>query len=311
MNIILFTNHRGRAASIPIGRPQFFLPVLLGLLALGALLAYGGYRLGIAEPRAETTAHVPLDGTLGAALAEQRQEIEAVRAAADDHINALALRLGQLQAQMLRVDALGERLTEMADLDAAEFDFGQLPAQGGPAPAAALPDTDLPDFLQSLDQLTQELEDRERKLLVLQRLVMDQNLKAEARPAGRPIVKGWISSHFGKRTDPFTGKPAFHDGMDFAGKQGSEVVAVASGVVTWSGKRYGYGQMVEIDHGNGYVTRYGHNKENLVQVGDKAEKGQVIAKMGSSGRSTGPHVHFEVLRNGKAVDPAKYISAAR
>jgi murein DD-endopeptidase MepM/ murein hydrolase activator NlpD len=130
-------------------------------------------------------------------------------------------------------------------------------------------------------------------------------------PAGRPITSGWLSSYFGIRTDPFTGKKERHKGLDFAGKLGSDVVAVASGVVTWAGRRYGYGNLVEINHGNGYSTRYGHNDKITVKVGDAVKKGQIIAKMGSTGRSTGPHVHFEVLHKGKQVDPMSYIKTAR
>ena len=128
-------------------------------------------------------------------------------------------------------------------------------------------------------------------------------------PAGRPIPTGWLSSYFGNRTDPMTGRKAFHSGMDFAGRPGSDIIAVASGVVVWSGRRHGYGHMVEIDHGNGYTTIYAHNKRNLVRVGDRVRKGDVIALMGASGRATGTHVHFEVLRHGKPVNPLDYVRA--
>ena len=139
---------------------------------------------------------------------------------------------------------------------------------------------------------------------------MSRNLQQEVIPSGRPINKGWISSRYGKRNDPFTGKPDFHKGIDLAGREGADVIAVGSGVVMWSGKRFGYGNMVEINHGNGYITRYGHNKENVVKVGDTVKKGQVIAQMGNTGRSTGPHVHFEVWRSGRTVDPMKFIQTA-
>jgi murein DD-endopeptidase MepM/ murein hydrolase activator NlpD len=121
------------------------------------------------------------------------------------------------------------------------------------------------------------------------------------------VSSGWISSYFGKRTDPFTGKPANHTGMDFAGKLGDEVVAVGDGVVTWSADRYGYGIMVEVNHGNGYFTRYAHNAENLVAVGDEVKKGQAVALMGKTGRATGPNLHFEVLKNGRRVNPVNFI----
>jgi murein DD-endopeptidase MepM/ murein hydrolase activator NlpD len=136
---------------------------------------------------------------------------------------------------------------------------------------------------------------------------MRQSLSERVSPAGRPVKSGWMSSYFGRRTDPFTGKPANHKGVDFAGKEGAEVVAVADGVVTWSSKRYGYGQLVEINHGNGYATRYAHNSENLVDVGQEVRKGQTVALMGDTGRATGPNLHFEVLHKGRAVNPVKFI----
>jgi murein DD-endopeptidase MepM/ murein hydrolase activator NlpD len=154
----------------------------------------------------------------------------------------------------------------------------------------------------------QAVDGLEEQLDVLEEVIINRQLRKESKPRGRPIEKGWTSSYYGKRTDPFTGKLAMHKGMDFAGKAGSGVIAVASGVVTWSGDRYGYGQLVEINHGNGYATRYGHNAEILVEVGESIEKGQKIALMGSSGRSTGPHVHFEVLKNDRQVNPSKYVA---
>jgi hypothetical protein len=155
--------------------------------------------------------------------------------------------------------------------------------------------------------LAAQIDNRMQQLTVLENLLMNRNLQDQVMPAGRPITKGWLSSHFGVRTDPFTGKRRRHYGMDFAGAEGSDVITVGAGVVTYSGSRYAYGNMVEINHGNGFVTRYAHNKENLVEVGEVVKKGQVIAYMGATGRATGPHVHFEVLQNGKVVNPLQYI----
>ena len=310
MNIMLFTNRRGRAASIALGKPGFLVPLATGFLLLCVALLYGGYRLGMAGATPGATAPPPWQ----AELEQQQAVIEMARQEADAHLNALALRLGQMQAQMLRVDALGTRLARMADLDLAEFDFDGLPGLGGPEEMLELAEsgvetTESPDFLRTLEELQLQLSDRQRKLTVLEGLVMDRNLKAQVQPAGRPVEQGWLSSRFGKRTDPFSGKPSTHYGVDFAGKEGSNVVAVATGVVTFSGRRGGYGNLVEINHGNGYVTRYAHNREHLVEVGERVEKGQVIALMGSTGRATGPHVHFEVLRNNQVVNPAQYIAA--
>jgi murein DD-endopeptidase MepM/ murein hydrolase activator NlpD len=238
----------------------------------------------------------------------QRTELSRARESARNHLDALTLRVGQMQAQLLRLNALGERLVRQADIDGDEFSFDELPAVGGPQQAGALPSIEMSDFLAALDELALEMDDREQKLSVLETLLMERNLRERVMPSGRPVESGWLSSKFGKRADPFTGKQEQHRGVDFAGKQGTGVVAVGAGVVTWSGRRSGYGNLVEINHGNGYVTRYAHNSEQLVKAGDSVSKGQLIARMGSTGRSTGPHVHFEVLHNGKAVNPSKYLT---
>ncbi len=249
---------------------------------------------------------------LKAELDAQREDIVRAKQEAQEDLNAMTKRLAELQSRVVRLDALGERLTEMADLDKGEFDFENQPAIGGPADiGSVIGEAELDDFLVSFEALNQQLDDREQQLGVLESLLMSRSLQDEVHPAGFPAEKGWLSSHFGIRTDPFTGRPARHKGVDIAGKLGSNILAVASGVVTWSGERYGYGNLVEINHGNGYVTRYAHNKDNLVQVGDTVKKGEIVALMGSSGRSTGPHVHFEVIRNGRVVDPVKYVRAVR
>jgi murein DD-endopeptidase MepM/ murein hydrolase activator NlpD len=268
-----------------------------------------GYQMGLSD--AEFPEH-QLVVSLQRTFAEERLMLEDVRADAQSEIDAMAVRMGQLQSQLLRLDALGERLVEMGRLDKGEFSFEEPPALGGPeAQSTASQQSALPDLLAEMQTLEQMIDSRQTQLSLVEDLIMNSNLEESLHPAGRPIKKGWISSYFGMRNDPFTGKRAMHKGMDFAGKEGSEVVAVAAGVVTWAGERYGYGEMVEINHGKGTVTRYGHNKEVLVQVGDRIRQGQVIATMGSTGRSTGPHVHFEVVKNGKSVNPTKYIRSKR
>ena len=244
-------------------------------------------------------------------LEQQQKELSRLQQAAQDSANALARRLAQMQAQVIRLEALGQRLVKMAQLDSGEFDFENPPAQGGPAGMASQNVINAPDFLAALDRLSRQLEDRSSQLQVLEGVLMNRGLQAEVLPEGRPIVQGWLSSRYGMRTDPFTGKRDFHAGIDFAGKEGSAVVATAAGVVTWAGTRAGYGKLVEINHGSGYATRYGHNRKILVKIGDTVKKGQIIGEMGSTGRSTGPHVYFEVLINGRTVNPAKYIQAAR
>ncbi len=242
-------------------------------------------------------------------LDQQQKAVDEMRGTSVRELDALAIQLARISGQLMRLDALGERLVTMADLSDDEFNFGEAPALGGPGDSqdTTLP-FQVPAFSDQIDELAIKIDQRAEQLEVLESLLLDRNLQDDVYLAGRPIRKGWLSSAFGKRTDPFTGKQSWHKGMDFAAKDGSDVIAVGSGVVTWSGRRNGYGILVEINHGNGYVTRYSHNKENIVKVGDIISRGQVISLVGSSGRSTGPHVHFEVLLNGKQVDPTRYIS---
>jgi murein DD-endopeptidase MepM/ murein hydrolase activator NlpD len=303
MNIILFTTARGRARTLNLSQPRYFLSTLLAFLMLNALMAYAGYRIGVGEP--------VIQSDWQAELQVQKRLVSEARRDAQTHLNALAVRMGQLQAQMLRLNALGQRLSRQANLNEGEFDFDQPPAMGGPHDSEEKVPAQPSDFVSSLDELARQIEDREQKLTILETLLMNRNLRERVMPARRPTTSGWLSSSYGKRTDPFTGNTEFHKGIDFAGKAGAEVIAAGEGIVTWAGKRSAYGNMIEISHGDGYVTRYGHNKKNLVGVGDTVKKGQVIALMGSTGRSTGPHVHFEVRRYGKTVNPERYIQAAR
>ena len=308
MNIILFTHAHGRPGSLNLSQPRVYLPVFAGLLCLASLLVFLGYKWGTSAARVEPGKVI---AGWQADVEAQRKAVEQARLETEAHLDALAMRLGQLQSQVMRLEGLGERLVDMAKLDKGEFDFGKPPARGGPEEAVAAADYSGSNFLAEFDALERLLEDREQQLIALESVLMDRELRKQGRPAGRPVKSGWMSSGFGKRTDPFSGRPAWHEGVDFAGKLGSDVVAVASGVVTWAGKRYGYGNLIEINHGNGYITRYGHNREVLVEVGDRVKQGEVIARMGSSGRSTGPHVHFEVLKNGKPVNPKRFVWARR
>lgn len=303
MNIILLGKN-GISRRLNLGHPGSMMLALVLVLTVLASAAYGGYRL--AE---EQLAMQPLREVerFRDDLARQQQTVAALKQTTEDNLNAFSIRLGQVNAQILRLDALGERLTRMAGIERDEFNFSATPAQGGPEVMDVEAPESLPQMLASMHDLQQRIDDREAQLTVLENLLMNRNLQNQVTPAGRPVTSGWLSSYFGVRTDPFTGKRARHYGLDFAGKEGADVVSVGAGVVTYAGPRYGYGNMVEINHGNGYVTRYAHNREIVVHVGDVVKKGQLISHMGSTGRSTGPHVHFEVLQNGKVVNPLKYI----
>jgi len=286
-------------------------PGVLAVLAALALLV-GAIGTGLGYLVAERTLVMDPDTRVTALeqrVTTQQAQLDELTRVSSDHLHALSLRLGQMQASVIRLDALGQRLTAVAGLEDGEFNFEQPPAQGGPeGPTTA--GMDPSEFLQAMDLLARRIEDRDAQFAVLDELLADRSVLAEVRPTGRPVRTGWLSSYYGYRNDPFTGERAWHGGVDFAGREGSDVIAVAAGVITWSGARYGYGNMVEINHGNGYVTRYGHNRDLLVEVGEAVRKGQVIAHMGQTGRATAPHSHFEVIQDGRSVDPLEYIRAA-
>jgi len=310
MNIILVGRRHGQARTITLTRGVVVALLLLALFLLGAT-GWAGYQLASVQARPAEPSRSELVARWQARLEKQQQELADVREGVQRQIDALTLRLGELQGRMLRLDALGQRFVESGMVAADEFDFEQPAAVGGPEGKAPRESFSAPSLTEMIEQLEEQLEDREQQLRLLDRLASRKKLEEELYVAGRPITWGWLSSPYGYRSDPFTGKRAWHDGVDFAGKEGSDIIAVAGGVVTWAGERYGYGNLVEIDHGEGLVTRYGHCKEIRVKVGDVVQKGQVIALMGSTGRSTGPHVHFEVLKNGRSRDPLKYIARAR
>ena len=223
-------------------------------------------------------------------------------------VTAVTMKLAELQSQVLRLNALGDRLAEEANIPDNEFNFQLSPPSGGPMiQSHEEKSKSLAELLLEITALEESLSHEEKQLKMLESVTLGHHIENTRYLSGRPIKKGWLSSYFGMRKDPFSGKPAMHKGVDFAGSEDADIIATASGVVSWAGERYGYGQLIEINHGDGLKTRYGHNKDILVSVGDVVNKGQVIAKMGSTGRSTGPHVHYEILRNNKQIDPKRYV----
>ncbi|PCI19322.1 MAG: hypothetical protein COB62_05730 [Piscirickettsiaceae bacterium] len=305
MQIILLSQKGRKTIQFSLNRKQFMVMVFTCTAMLGLAFYTFGVSIGEQVKSEGDVSEVAL------ALSEQRQELERLQEKSRNTLDGFALRVGQMQAQITRLNAVGEHLAKKAKLDMSEFNFDQLPAQGG----AGLVGTAEPfaegQLLDDIQQLEKLISMREKQLEMLDVFASHKILTKTARPAGLPVQKGWLSSRFGYRADPFTGKRTFHHGVDIAGKSGTGIVAVAAGIISVAEKKNGYGYLVEIDHGAGYVTRYGHNKEVLVKVGDLVKQNQVIAKMGSTGRSTGPHVHFEVLKNGKKINPRKYLYSAR
>lgn len=304
MKIILINSKHGGSRSIELGR---WSRALLSFCCLGLPLGMVavGYLTGL-ESEARSVRGVALD-SLQDDLDQQGQELKALQSQAENKLLALTMNLAELQARVTRLDALGEHLTGMAGLEDGEFDFSQPPAVGGPLPGEFSVDFNSIDLNAELDLFEARLSDREQQLNILGSLLSNRKLSDQGWLSGSPLEKGWISSGYGKRTDPFTGKRTMHNGIDFAGKEGTNVVAVAAGIVTWTGAKGGYGKTVEITHDDGFVTRYSHNKQNLVGPGDMVRKGEPIALVGSTGRSTGAHVHYEVYKNGRSVDPSSYV----
>ena len=303
MNVIFLSNRDGTARQFNLARPRTL--SLIGavtLMVLGSAFALG-LTLGRGEHRRVALADTTRFGEL---LSQQKQQITDLKQQLQLRVDAMAMRLGEVNAHVVRLDALGKRLTEMADIDSREFNFDGDPPRGGPESDGGV-SAQVPDLTNMLSQLEKRVDLRDSQLTALENVILARELKEEIHPEGRPVDAGFISSYFGERADPFDGTEAFHRGVDFAGSKGSSVVAVAAGIVTWVGDRAGYGKLVEINHGDGYVTRYGHNERALVSVGQTVKRGEPIALMGSTGRSTGPHVHFEVLRNGRQVNPLSFI----
>lgn len=304
MKIIIFNEKHGSTRAVVL---KGWMRAALGFCVLGlpVLLGYYGYQL--ADTRSSRMAKDEASQAWASSLKEQKADLKKVKQEALSQLEALSIRMANLQARLIRLDALGERLTNVTGLDDGEFDFNSDPSLGGPemGNAERMP---APDFIKELDELTLQIENRQQQLNLLNSIIIERENQSEFKVSGRPVNKGYISSGFGRRLDPFTGKVAWHQGIDFAtGKAGEDVIVVAAGVVTFAGNRSGFGNMVTVSHGNGYETIYAHDQKLLVKSGDVVKKGQIIALSGTTGRSTGPHVHFEVHKNGRVVDPASYI----
>ena len=265
-----------------------------------AAIALAGMLAGVGLSSAEVS-------RLQDKVASQDSAIEDTRRAAQREVNALAARVAELQAEANRLNALGERLTQLGELGDGEFDFKEPIALGGVGPVEDMP---VGGLVADMDTVQGQLTASGGQLSVLEALLFDRQLERSSVPSRSPVASSYITSNYGHRSDPFRGGRAFHRGIDFRARHGDPVMAVADGVVSYSGWRSGYGNVVEVDHGNGYVTRYAHNTRNSVRVGDLVRSGQEVAKAGSTGRSTGTHVHFEVWENGRVLNPRQFLADA-
>jgi len=290
MDIILVSNRFAKAHSITLhGRH-----LLAGVILLIGMVFLTQYAIGRYQPQ-----------ILGIQLDGQQKQQSYMR----DSMDALAVRVGQMQAQLLRLDTLGARLAKMSGMKPQEFNFEQAPPQGGPYIPAPQQDVSMTSLKQQLANLSELLNDRNDKLVAMETLLMQDSLDKNKFPSVAPVSLGDYSSNFGWRIDPFTGKNAMHEGVDFMAPTGTPIMASASGIVVYSGFHPQYGNMVEIDHGNDIVTRYGHASRLLVKIGQVVRRGQEIAEVGSTGRSTGSHLHFEVRFKGIAQNPRRFLES--
>ena len=275
-----------------VGIGSLVLCTLLGMAFLAGFTAAG---------------RAPSESSLLAGLGStEHTDLDELRSRLQERIDAMSARVGQLNAHVIRLDALGKRLAEMANVDSREFDFSLAPSAGGPEAGSGLP-VAAPELSAMIDDFESRLVRRDAQLNVLEQIILQRELRKQIVPEGRPVERGFLSSSFGHRQDPVSGEFNFHRGIDFAGELGDKIIAVGAGVVTFAGYRPDYGYVVDVTHGDGYITRYAHNARVLVRSGDMVSRGQQLAVMGSTGRSTGPHVHFEVLRNGAPVNPLSYL----
>ena len=301
MNIILVSGRLTKARTLTLMLPHLVIGAVVALLAV-LLVAFG---LQYFMLRYASSVNSPLMNTL--ILSVQQEHNEKAQTYLRDNLNAMASKLGQMQAQLLRLDTLGERLAKTAGFKPQEFMFDQVPARGGAISTFPTYDLSLGDLSRQVDLLTRQMDDRTEKLGILDSLMIVDSAKKKLLPSVLPVEGGWYSSNFGWRIDPFSGMRAFHEGMDFMAEVGTAARAAAGGVVAYSDFHLQYGNMIEIDHGNGLFTRYAHLSKRLVKVGDVVMSGGRIGDVGSTGRVTGPHLHFEVRQNGAPLNPGRFL----
>ena len=330
MNIILVSGASARARTITLDWRHW----LAGSVTL--LVLFIAFTLLFNFLTLEWAAAVRHPWLQAIVLAGQREEAQRNLEKTQGHINAMALRLGELQARVLRLDSLGERLAKSAGLNPDELPSGAAPDDGkagkgdapmdstgkgatrgrdaDPAPGRGGPVSSLPsrsfterEFETMLANLTEEVDTRTDQYAVLEALLVEDSASRKFLPTHEPIPDHWFSSNFGYRIDPFNGLRTFHEGIDFPSPVGTTITAAASGKVIFAGVHSAYGKMVEVDHGNGLVTRYAHASKLLVKAGDLVLRGQPIARVGTTGRSTGAHLHYEVRLNGTPQNPARFF----
>ncbi|MDD4930437.1 MAG: M23 family metallopeptidase [Gallionella sp.] len=292
MNVILVSSGRAGSRSIYLGGRQLILLMLLFLSLAAAAVLGVQHALVRGLP----------DGSMLAKSEVGKNKFER------SSLDMLAVKLGEMQARVQRLDALGGRLVKLTGMKPSEFQFDQPPAQGGPL--LSLSTISSATLVQQLDALMHVVDDRSDKLMALETLLMQDQLSQELLPSSPPLSDGVFTSNFGWRVDPFTGQSAMHEGVDFMAEAGTDIHAAAGGVVVYADTHPQYGNMIEVDHGNDIVTRYAHASKLLARVGQVVRRGEIVARVGSTGRSTGNHLHFEVRYKGIAQNPVRFLQNA-
>jgi murein DD-endopeptidase MepM/ murein hydrolase activator NlpD len=300
----LISNRLAKARTVSLSLRHVLASIALGAMVVASATAVL-YWLSL---RFAADLKIPLVHQL--VLAAQKGESERAREFMQQNLNAMAVKIGEMQAQLTRLDALGERLSTLAGIRPQELRFSETPGLGGPQPLT-LPAQNLTfeQFNDKVSLLSRQMEHRGDVLGLLEAQLFEQAVKKKAMPTMMPVAAQYNASGFGMRIDPFTGQQAMHEGIDFIVDSGTPVVAAAGGVVQFAGFHPQYGNMIDIDHGNDLVTRYAHLSKVLVKEGDLVQRGRRIADSGNTGRTTGPHLHFEVRFRGAAQNPSKFLLA--
>ena len=301
MNLILVSGKLAKGKTLALSHGQV-VAVAAGFLLFPLLLAVFFTYLLLFH-----AADIPHPYLQTLVLSAQRSEAAKNQVYLRENLSVLAVKLGQMQSQMLRLDALGERLAKLSGISKQEFNFDKAPGQGGAVSSVPSHDISVSELSQQMDALMRKLDNRSDQMGLMDALLVQREAKKVALPSGRPVTTGWYSSNYGWRIDPFTGQKAYHEGVDFMADTGAPIYAAGGGIVVYSDTYAGYGNMIEIDHGNGLISRYAHTSKMLVKVGDVVMKGQEIGAVGSTGRSTGPHLHFEVRYRGAPQNPEHYL----
>ena len=305
MHIILVSNRLATAKSISLDTRHLLLGVALlaaAVVGLSSSMFYVVFR---------HAAEIKLPLVQQLLLSAQEQQTQNAKAFMRENLNAMAVRLGQMQAQLVRLDALGERLSVLAGVKPQEFRMSELPGRGGALPTSVpVQDLSMNELTWQLDALSKHMENRYDYMGIVENRLFDARVKKKLMPTVRPVDVDWNASSFGWRIDPITGQNALHEGIDFLVDTGTAVHAAAGGLVVVAQFHPQYGNVIDIDHGNDFTTRYAHNSKLLVKAGDLVQRGAIIAESGSTGRSTGPHVHFEVRYKGIAQNPNRFLQVS-